>query len=58
MDDYSQEELTAILQMFRTIQNKYPLGVCLTREIHMAFHNKYGYGNNTQVQWDSFLASI
>lgn len=58
MDDYSQEELTAILKTFRIIQNKYPLGACLTKEIHMAFHNKYGYGNNTQVQWDSFIASI
>lgn len=54
INDYSQKELKDILNTFRKIQNKYPLGVCLTKDIHKKFHNIYGYGNNTKEQWDKF----
>lgn len=55
IDDYSKDELQNILDLFIIIQNKHPLGVCLTKEVHTLFHNKYGYGNNTQNQWNEFV---
>jgi len=55
MDDYSAEELSSILCTFRNFQNKYPLGVCLKKEIHNEFHYMYGFGDNTIEQWNEFL---
>lgn len=55
---YSEDELQHILQCFINIQNKYPLGVCLTRKIHTTFHEIYGYGNNTVDQWKEFKKYI
>lgn len=53
--DYSSEELRNILNVFRIKQSEYPLGVCLSKDIHVLFHNKYGYGNNTPEQWNEFV---
>lgn len=58
MNDYTDKELREILDLFRIKQNEYPLGVCLTKEIHMIFHNKYGYGNNTEIQWNEFVTDF
>lgn len=58
IDDYSKEELQLILDCFREKQNTYPLGVCLTKEIHMKFHEIYGYGNNTIEQWNEFVSDF
>lgn len=55
MDDYTGEELDDILNIFRIKQSEYPLGVCVCKEVHMLFHNKYGYGNNTEEQWKEFF---
>lgn len=57
MDDYSDKELKNILITFREKQFKYPLGVCLSKEIHMLFHNNYGYGHNTPEQWEDFVSN-
>lgn len=54
INDYTQEELDNILFTFRKIQSKYPLGICLTKEIHKKFHEIYGFGNNTEAQWNEF----
>lgn len=58
MDDYTDEELRDILEVFRIKQSEYPLGVCLCKEAHTLFHNIYGYGNNTQTQWDEFVENF
>ena len=55
IDEYAKKELRDILDLFRIKQAKYPLGVCLSKDVHMLFHNKYGYGNNNQEQWDEFV---
>ena len=54
IDDYTDEELKNILNTFHSIQNKYPLGVCLSRDVHKLFHKIYGYGDNTVEQWNEF----
>lgn len=55
INKYSKLELKKILLTFREIQSHHPLGVCLTKEIHMKFHEIYGYGNNTEEQWNHFV---
>lgn len=55
MDDYSEDELHEILERFKEVQDTYPLGVCLSTPIHKLFHDTYGYGNNTEEQWNEFV---
>lgn len=52
--DYSLEELQQILVAFCVEQAKYPLGVCLTKNIHQRFHKIYGNKDNTIEQWTEF----
>ena len=53
-EDFTEKELKYILSEFKKIQSKYPLGVCLSKDIHTEFHRQYGYGNNTEEQWNEF----
>ena len=53
--EYTFPELVDISSKFEGTQNKYPLGVCLKKELHREFHNQYGYGGNTPEQFDCFL---
>jgi hypothetical protein len=53
-EDYSEYELEIIKNKFLEIHSKYPLGICLTREIHNFFHKIYGYGYNTPEQFEEF----
>lgn len=57
MDDYTQEELRDILDIFRIKQDSYPLGICLKEDLHKLFHKIYGYGNNTETQWIEFVSN-
>lgn len=52
--DYSEEELRDILACFIAEQNKYPLGVCVSKDIHHLFHRLYGNCYNTPEQWYQF----
>lgn len=56
LSDYSFEELSSMLDIFQCIHNKYPLGVCIRKDIHDLFHQLYGSGGNTEEQWESFIA--
>lgn len=56
--DFSKDELEYILNEFKKIQSKYPLGVCLSKGAHIDFHKKYGYKNNTEQQWIEFATKI
>lgn len=53
----SEDYKELILDTFHKIQAKYPLGVCLTKEAHMVFHNKYGYGDNIPEQFEEFAVT-
>ena len=57
MDDFSKDELKEILLTFRDIQSSYPVGVCLSKEIHKLFHDIYGYGNTTEKEWNEFVTN-
>ena len=51
----SYDALREILAIFIQTQSKYPLGVCLRKDIHIQFHKEYGLGNNTIDQFQQFL---
>lgn len=52
---YTKDELDYILSVFNNIHNKYPLGVCVDKNIHNLFHEIYGQGGNTEYQWNAFV---
>lgn len=54
LSDYSKEELDNLIKIFNIIHDKYPLGICVRKDIHNLFHNIYGSGGNTKEQWDTF----
>jgi len=55
LSDYSDIELSFILQKFQEIQKSYPLGVCVKKSIHVLFHSMYGQYYNTPSQWCRFV---
>ena len=55
IEKLSDIDLDLILNHFYEVQDKYPLGICLTKEIHKEFHDIYGYGDNTPQQFNEFL---
>jgi len=54
-EDYTDNELEEIVEKFKIIQSKYPLGVCVSRKLHTLFHSLYGSGNNYPEQWYRFV---
>lgn len=52
--EYTDDELNKILNEFIKEQDKYPLGVCISKDIHVLFHRLYGQHYNTPQQWYQF----
>lgn len=53
-DDYSEKDLSFILEKFLKEQDKYPLGECIYKKLHVLFHSLYGQYYNTPEQWEQF----
>lgn len=51
--DYTNEELISIENEFERIHKQYPLGVCLSKDIHTLYHSIYG-DDNTPEQFEEF----
>lgn len=54
INDYDKDELSEIVKKFNIYHSRYPLGVCLSKDLHILFHYKYGK-NNTPEQFQEFL---
>jgi predicted nucleic acid-binding Zn ribbon protein len=54
INEYSQEELQQIINVCVDLHEKYPLGVCLRKDVHILFHSIYGKHNNTPEQFEEF----
>lgn len=54
VNKYSEEEINKLENEVILLHEKYPLGVCLTKQVHNLFHSFYGYGNNTPDQFEEF----
>ena len=52
---YTQIQLDELLDEFLEIQESYHSYVCINEDIHREFHKEYGYGNNTEEQWNEFI---
>lgn len=52
--EYTDEELTFILDKFIMKHNEYPLGVCVRKDLHSLFHSVYGK-ITTKDMWDRFV---
>ena len=53
-EEYSNEDLSFILEQFLLEQSKYPLGECIDKRLHTLFHSMYGQYYNTPEQWNQF----
>jgi len=52
---YSESELKQIVDTCVNLHYKYGLGVCLTEDEHILFHNIYGREYNTKEQFKEYL---
>lgn len=52
---YTDDELLLFMETFLDLQEYYNSYVCISEDIHKLFHKQYGYGDNTEEQWDEFV---
>lgn len=52
---YNQNQLDELLNEFLEVQESYHSYICINEDIHRKFHKEYGYGNNTEEQWNEFV---
>lgn len=52
---YNQNQLDEFLKEFIEIQENYNSYICINEDIHRMFHKEYGYGDNTEEQWNEFV---
>lgn len=53
--DYTDEELLKFVDKFMEIQDYYNSYICISEDVHKLFHRIYGYGDNTEEQWNEFV---
>ena len=53
--EYTIEELEDILEKFLEVHDKYPLGVCVRKDIHTLYHSVYSKCVNNEEQWNQFV---
>ena len=58
ISNYNDEELILLENKCIELHNKYPLGVCLEKNIHKLFHKVYGGGSNTPEQFEEFKTRL
>lgn len=58
IDDYSIDQLNELLDIFLQIHSRYPLGICLRKDIHKLFHMIYGKCGNTEEQFWNFICDF
>lgn len=58
VEGFSNRKLDKIIKKIMEIHAKYPLGVCLTRKLHVLFHKKYGKTNFTIQDFEEFKLSF
>jgi len=54
INDYTNEQLKFLSDECLRLHYKYGLGMVIEEYLHIEFHSKYGYGNNTREQFDEF----
>lgn len=52
---YNQVQLDDFLKEFIEIQESYNSYICINENVHRLFHKEYGYGGNTEEQWNEFV---
>lgn len=52
--EYTENDLSFLLEKFLREQEQYPLGECVRKDIHVLFHSMYGQYYNTPEQWYQF----